>query len=260
MAVSRTAYFGTFVHSKSLEELEISHNSVICVDEHGKIAAVERDLPNVSAVGAVLEKLRWISEEKGEEKPQEQHIEHVNGHAEHGGHVHHDGECMHYDEHHSDNDSMEGLEHVGNGVLVLENSVNGHVPNGHAAKGAVAESRPEVKLVMCGKEEFFFPGFIGPFLLPPLLFLFSGPSRLTPTRHTHPRLPIPQRRHLRQNHIDVLARKIHLSHRSLPLLSSNCQACLQPGDRPHVKSWNYDGGVLCDNRCREYESPGRPLS
>lgn len=166
MAGTRTAYYGTFVHSKSLEELEISHNSVICVDEYGKIAAVERNLSSVFAVGPVLEKLRWSGDEKAEVKPQVQHVEHVK-------HTHHDGECEHYDEHHSEDgsDSMEGLEHVGNGVHVLENGVNGHAAttnglstNGHVngtTNGQVSKQRTEVTLVMCGKEQFFFPGFIG---------------------------------------------------------------------------------------------------
>ena len=155
------------MHSKSLEELEISHNSVICVDEYGKIAAVERNLSSVFAVGQVLDKLGWTGEEQVvEEKAQVQHVEHVNAHESH---VHHDGECGHCDEHHSDVDSMEGLEHVGNGVHVLENGLNGHttighVTNGngvHLTNGELFKSRPEVQLVMCGKEEFFFPGFIG---------------------------------------------------------------------------------------------------
>ena len=185
MAVQRTAYFGTFVHSKSLTELEISHNSLICVDEYGKIAAVEKDLPSVFAVGAVLGKLGWTTEEKAKEKPQASHLEHLNGREEHGGHVHDVEECRHCGEFQSDDYSMEGLEHVGNGVRVLENGVDGHgttkndddtengpvanenehVPNGHASNGAVPKSKPEVKLVISGKEEFFFPGFIGPFLL-----------------------------------------------------------------------------------------------
>lgn len=166
MVTTRTAYYGTFVHSKSLDELEISHNSVICVDEYGKIVAVERNLTSVFAVGQVLERVGWTGEKKAEEKPQVQHIEHVSGHADH---IHHDEECRHCDEHHSDDDSMEGLEHVGNGVHVLENGVkapstNGHSTNGNGVShtnGKTATTKPGVKLVMCGKEEFFFPGFVG---------------------------------------------------------------------------------------------------
>lgn len=169
---TRTAYFGTFVHSKSLEKLEISRNSVICVDEHGKIAAVERHLSSVFAVSKVLEKLGWTGDENVEGKPQVQHVEHVIGHREHAAHIHHE-EYRHYDEHHSDDgsDSMEGLEHVGNGVHALENGVNGHsgTTNSHSTNshvngttnGQVSKQRPEVTLVMCGPEEFFFPGFIG---------------------------------------------------------------------------------------------------
>ena len=201
MAGTRTAYYGTFVHSKSLEELEISHNSVICVDEYGKISAVERNLSSVFAVGPVLEKLGWSRNEKAEEKPQVQHVEHV-------GQTHHDGECRHDDEHHSDDgsDNMEGLEHVGNGVHVMENGVNGHAAttNGHSANGHVhgtaigqaSKQRSEVKLVMCGKEQFFFPGFIGkspssPAFTPDTLECCKDRETDTSQTHTSTLLNIP---------------------------------------------------------------------
>jgi len=41
--ISKTIYLGPFVHSKSLQELEICKNGAIGVDENGKIAFVERD-------------------------------------------------------------------------------------------------------------------------------------------------------------------------------------------------------------------------
>lgn len=55
--------------------------------------------------------------------------------------------------------------------------------------------------------QFFFPGFIGQ---------SSTLTSQTPTdrenRHPYPCLPIPQRRHLRQNHPPRLAEHLHLPH------------------------------------------------
>lgn len=42
--ISKTIYFGPFVHSTSLAELEICENGAIGVDEKGVIAFVERDV------------------------------------------------------------------------------------------------------------------------------------------------------------------------------------------------------------------------
>lgn len=139
MAFGRTVYFGTFVHSKSLEELDISHNTAVFVDENGRIAAIERGLPNVFAVNEVLLKLGWTGA-RAEHVAQVEHIEH--------------------------------LEHVGNGVHALENGVSNGASNGaHGSygvtieiNGEVVKKRQDVKLVMCEGEQFFFPGFIGAYL------------------------------------------------------------------------------------------------
>jgi len=42
MTPKRTVYIGPFVHSKSLQDLDICQNGVIGVDELGKIAFIER--------------------------------------------------------------------------------------------------------------------------------------------------------------------------------------------------------------------------
>jgi guanine deaminase len=42
--ISKTIYFGPFVHSKSLTELDICEKGAIGVDEHGVIRFVERDI------------------------------------------------------------------------------------------------------------------------------------------------------------------------------------------------------------------------
>ncbi|KAI9769964.1 MAG: hypothetical protein M1840_003674 [Geoglossum simile] len=46
----RNIYFGTFIHSKTLRELDIFENGAIGVDEHGKIAFVKRAVENVGSV------------------------------------------------------------------------------------------------------------------------------------------------------------------------------------------------------------------
>jgi guanine deaminase len=48
----RTVYIGTFIHSKTLQELDICDNAAIGVDELGKIAFVERSAGNVGNVTA----------------------------------------------------------------------------------------------------------------------------------------------------------------------------------------------------------------
>ncbi|KAI9861923.1 MAG: hypothetical protein M1813_004992 [Trichoglossum hirsutum] len=48
----RAVYVGTFIHCGTLRELDICENGAIGVDEHGKIAFVERDAGNVDSVTA----------------------------------------------------------------------------------------------------------------------------------------------------------------------------------------------------------------
>lgn len=60
MATSRvpTAYLGTFIYSKTQEELEYLHNTAVFVDEKGKIVAIEKDVDE-SSVKNTLSKLGW---------------------------------------------------------------------------------------------------------------------------------------------------------------------------------------------------------
>jgi len=44
-SLNRTLYIGTFIHTPTLGELVILHNTIIGVDCDGKIAFIERDLP-----------------------------------------------------------------------------------------------------------------------------------------------------------------------------------------------------------------------
>lgn len=175
---ARTCYYGTFVHSKSLEELEISHNTAVFVDEEGRIAAIEKELPSVFAAHETLLKLGWTGEGQTSEHVeniQVEHMEDIRANGSGNGPFIWNGngceECRQYDE--RSEDRNEHLEHVGNGVHALSNGVsNGHTngTKGHANGNGVSieingqvPKRPEVKLVVCGEEEFFFPGFVGEF-------------------------------------------------------------------------------------------------
>ena len=40
-------YLGTFIHSKSLTEIDVLHDAAIFVDEQGKIVAIEKDIKDV---------------------------------------------------------------------------------------------------------------------------------------------------------------------------------------------------------------------
>lgn len=44
MALEKTIYIGPFIHSESLNELDICPNGIIGVDEDGKIAYISRDM------------------------------------------------------------------------------------------------------------------------------------------------------------------------------------------------------------------------
>lgn len=45
----KTAYLGTFVWSKSLDELEILHDGAVLVDANGTIVAIEKGVTETSA-------------------------------------------------------------------------------------------------------------------------------------------------------------------------------------------------------------------
>ncbi|EON67788.1 guanine deaminase [Coniosporium apollinis CBS 100218] len=57
--IKRTVYVGPFVHSQSLQKLDICPTGAIGVDENGKIAFVERDVKDVGDVIPVTQKYGW---------------------------------------------------------------------------------------------------------------------------------------------------------------------------------------------------------
>lgn len=53
------AFFGTFIYSKSLGELEYLHNAAVCVDTTGKIVAIEPNCNQQKAVETLYARLGW---------------------------------------------------------------------------------------------------------------------------------------------------------------------------------------------------------
>jgi guanine deaminase len=58
-AAERSVYLGTFIHNKSLAELEILHDSAVFVDEHGKIVALEKEVKGDDVVQSRILELGW---------------------------------------------------------------------------------------------------------------------------------------------------------------------------------------------------------
>jgi guanine deaminase len=56
-------YLGTFIHSKSLTEIDILHDAAIFVDEKGKIVAIEKDIKDVDGALSICPKLGWETDE-----------------------------------------------------------------------------------------------------------------------------------------------------------------------------------------------------
>ncbi|OIW28341.1 Metallo-dependent hydrolase [Coniochaeta ligniaria NRRL 30616] len=54
-----TVFYGTFIHSKKLDELEYLHNTAVFVDSNGKILAVERDCDLDNIATTLFPKLGW---------------------------------------------------------------------------------------------------------------------------------------------------------------------------------------------------------
>ena len=55
---------GTFIHSKSREELEYLHDTVLGVDEEGKIAAIKAGHGNKEDdIEGLIEELAWARDE-----------------------------------------------------------------------------------------------------------------------------------------------------------------------------------------------------
>ena len=62
-SAGRSVFLGTFIHSKSLEELEFLHDTAVFVDEKGTIVAVEQGCGQREAEGVVFPKLGWTEDE-----------------------------------------------------------------------------------------------------------------------------------------------------------------------------------------------------
>jgi hypothetical protein len=58
-ATGRSLFLGTFVHSKSLDELEYLKEAAVCVDEKGVIVAIEQDCDQNKAEQSLYPKLGW---------------------------------------------------------------------------------------------------------------------------------------------------------------------------------------------------------
>ncbi|KAH8911500.1 Metallo-dependent hydrolase [Coniochaeta sp. PMI_546] len=64
-------YYGTFIHSKTLDELEYLHKTAVFVDKEGKIVAVERDCDLDKATATVFPRLGWEGSDVVTEKIRE---------------------------------------------------------------------------------------------------------------------------------------------------------------------------------------------
>jgi len=158
-------YLGTFIHSKSLTEIDILHDAAIFVDEQGKIVAIEKDIKDVDGALSICPKLGWETEE------------------------------------------------------------------------VIARA--------CGREQFFFPGFIG-------LSLTTNFSRrcdykvqlLTYIRYTYTCEPVSQCWNLWQIHPPRLVEHLHLPVGIVPLLPNQSQKSLLPLHCPHSVPWHHHSRIL----------------
>jgi guanine deaminase len=55
----KSLFLGSFIHSKSLDELEYLHDSAVCVDENGVIVALEKGYDLKEAEETLFPKLGW---------------------------------------------------------------------------------------------------------------------------------------------------------------------------------------------------------
>lgn len=63
-AKKNAVFYGTFIHSKKLDELEYLHKTAVFVDRDGKIVAVERDCDDLdTAAAAVYSRLGWEADD-----------------------------------------------------------------------------------------------------------------------------------------------------------------------------------------------------
>ncbi len=59
----KSLFLGSFIHSKSLDELEYFHDSAVCIDENGTIVAVEKEYDFKKAEEILFPKLGWSAED-----------------------------------------------------------------------------------------------------------------------------------------------------------------------------------------------------
>lgn len=57
--MSQTVFLGSFIHSKSLDELEYLHDTAVFVDEKGVIVAIEEKCDLKKAEETICPKLGW---------------------------------------------------------------------------------------------------------------------------------------------------------------------------------------------------------
>jgi len=61
-ARGKSLFLGSFIHSKSLEELEFLHDTAVCVDDKGVVAAIEqigKGLDQKKAEESIYPRLGW---------------------------------------------------------------------------------------------------------------------------------------------------------------------------------------------------------
>lgn len=63
MSKKPAVYLGTFIHCKSLEEVEILHDAAIFVDQEGKIVGIEKGIKDVEEALKFAYKLGWETED-----------------------------------------------------------------------------------------------------------------------------------------------------------------------------------------------------
>ena len=63
MAAKRKVFLGTFIYPRTREELAYLHDTVVCVDEKGKIAAVKEGIDWAVVQDEVLSELGWKVDE-----------------------------------------------------------------------------------------------------------------------------------------------------------------------------------------------------
>lgn len=130
------------------------------------------------------------------------------------------------------------------------------------ANASIPSGWENAKTIHLRENSFFFPGFIGKLLSalkPRRETIFPAgswekPPLTTPKRHPHPRLPISQRRRLRQIHPPGLAKHLHLPTGKLAQLPQQSQPHLQPRRRPHPLP-RHDNSLLLRHRARACHEP-----